>query len=67
MFALVVLALAAFGYIACNIGASQKRGHESYGIMPALWVALVVVLGYMAWPLVGPIVTTLFRLFGAHF
>lgn len=54
MFLVMLVVLFGFGYLACNLGANRnKPGHESYGFAPALWVLVIVVIGWLAWPLVG--------------
>lgn len=60
---IVIAGLMAFGYIATNIGASKKPGHEAMGMKPALYVGLAVLLGWIAWPVIGPIVMLIFHTF----
>ena len=50
---------AIFAYLACNLGADRRPGHASYGCTPVWLVVLVVLLGWLCWPLVGPLVTPL--------
>lgn len=65
MFLLLLGVLVAFGYVACNIGANNsKRGHESYGFAPAIWVLVVVVIGWLAWPFIGHAVSSFLFAFG---
>lgn len=63
---IVLLGLGLFGYVACNIGSSKKPGHQPYGIAPALWVIIVCLIGWLLWPAIGPLVTTLLHMFGAN-
>jgi len=62
---IVLLGLGLFGYVACNIGSNEsKRGFESYGWKPALYVVLACVIGWLLWPVIGPLVTVLLHMFG---
>lgn len=57
---IVLAGLGLFGFVACNIGSNDsKRGYESYGWKPALYVVLACVIGWLLWPIVGPFVSAL--------
>lgn len=56
---LLLIIVSVFAYFACNLGASKKPGHTSYGFTPVLWVVIVVIIGWIAWPVIGPFVSAL--------
>jgi len=53
-FFVVLLGLAAFVYVATNVG--DRRG-QGPGWQPVFVLIVVVVIAYVAWPLIGPIAT----------
>lgn len=63
IFLLLVL-VSAFGYLACNLGADKRPGHSSYRLKPVIAIVVVVVIGLLIWPVVGPALLPVFSSLG---
>lgn len=54
---IVLPILATFAYLACNLGADRRPGHEGYGCKPVAIALILAGICLLAWPLIGPLVT----------